>query len=350
MSVRQRVLVVCPGRGSYQRASLGQLAGRSGAAKRVVEACDAYRRGQGRVPVSELDAASVFRSRDHVAGENASLLTFACGMADLAELDRTRYELVGVTGNSLGFYTALAASGALELESAIELVDTMGQLQRAKVVGGQLLYPLLDAQWRADPALAAAVESALEAANTGGAYAQWSIRLGGTAVLGADEAGLRALEANLPPIERGERRFPLRLPLHSAFHTSVMAKTSERAIAELGGLEFRAPAIPLIDGRGDVHRPRWADGERLRDYTFGEQITQTFDFSQALRTAVAHCAPDLLVCLGPGNAMGGPVAQLLVQLGWQGVRSREAFVERNAHEPMLASFGVPAQAALLRQL
>ena len=48
MATRKRVLVVCPGRGSYGRNSLGQLKGRNAAATTVVAACDAFRLAQGR--------------------------------------------------------------------------------------------------------------------------------------------------------------------------------------------------------------------------------------------------------------------------------------------------------------
>ena len=171
---------------------------------------------------------------------------------------------------------------------------------------------------------------------------------GGTAVLGADEEGLRILEAELAQVKRGERSFPLRLPLHSAFHTSLMAATSATAKARLAHLAFRAPKVPLIDGRGYVHRPRWADPEGLREYTLGVQVTETYDFSAAFSTALNHCAPDLVVCLGPGNAMGGPVAQLLVAAGWRGVNSKDKLASAQASSPLLAAFGVAEQAASLR--
>jgi malonyl CoA-acyl carrier protein transacylase len=224
----------------------------------------------------------------------------------------------------------------------------MGELQIDNIVGGQLLYPVWDGDWHENAEYLEAISSALEAAAQAGGRAEWSIRLGGTAVLGADAEGLRALEASLPAVQRGERSFPLRLPLHSAFHTSLMDETSRRASAALAHLPFAAPEVPLIDGRGYVHRPNWADPEALRRYTLTTQVTETYDFSRALHTALNHCAPDLVVCLGPGNAMGGPVAQLLVQTGWRGIRGRDGLEAVQSDQPILAAFGVPGQAALLR--
>ena len=345
MSGRKRVLIVCPGRGSYGRNSLGYLK------DRPQPQLDALRSARGRPTITELDSAEQFRSRLHLAGEHASLLTYACSTADSGDLDPERYEVVGVTGNSLGFYTALAVAGALPHDQAAELIETMGELQIDNIIGGQLLYPIWDEDWKPSAEYEAAIERAIAKVEATGARAEWSIRLGGTAVLGADETGLRILEAELPKVQRGERSFPLRLPLHSAFHTSLMAETSAKAKAALAHLEFQAPAdvnIPLIDGRGYVHRPGWADPVALREYTLGAQITETYDFSAALHSALNHCAPDMVVCLGPGNALGGPVAQLLVAAGWRGIDSKEKLARAQEADPVLAAFGVPDQAAILR--
>jgi acyl transferase domain-containing protein len=260
-------------------------------------------------------------------------------MADAASIDLTRYEIAGVCGTSMGWYTALAVSGALPLDEAIRLVDTFGAYQRANVVGGQVLYPVTDEEWRPSPELDAAVERALETVPG----AEWSIRLGGFAVLGAGDDGLRALLAALPAVQRGDRTFPVQLPLHSAFHTSHLEPTRQRARHDLGDLEFRPPQIALTDGRGAVFRPRSADPAVLREYTLGHQVVVPYDFATSLRTALRHAAPDVVVALGPGNSLGGPIARTLVAEGWQGIGTKGDFEERQRRSPLLLSFGVSVQ-------
>jgi acyl transferase domain-containing protein len=343
----KRALIVCPGRGSYDRASLGYLKDRSEAARAVIAACDEHRARVGEPTVSELDGDAAFKPTRHVAGEHASLLTFACSVADWVELDREDYEVVGVAGNSMGWYTALAVSGALSLDDGVLLVDTMGRYQRDNVIGGQILYPTTDEDWAADPALLGNVERALAQVSGEGHVAEWSIRLGGFAVLGADAEGCKRLLAVLPPVTRGDRTFPVQLPLHSAFHTSLLAATAARARRELADLRYRAPEVPLIDGRGRIFRPRWADPAELADYTLGTQVVEPYDLTTSILTALHHVGPDVVVVLGPGNSLGGPLARILAMDGWHGARGKAAFDRVNRESPLLLSFGVSAQRALL---
>ncbi|MCO4744183.1 MAG: ACP S-malonyltransferase [Proteobacteria bacterium] len=342
----KRALIICPGRGSYDRSSLGQLQQRSPAAHAVIEACDNARASLGRPTLTEIDAAERYSARQHVAGEHASLLTFGCGLADLAELSEA-YEIVGVTGNSMGWYTALAASGALDLGEAIRLVETMGAYQAGNVIGGQLLYPISDEHWQNDPGRHTAVDKAIDEVRAQGHGAWWSIKLGGFAVLGADAEGIRALMKALPAETRGSRTFPLQLPMHSAFHTPLLQATSDRAHADLGDLAVKAPRVPLIDGRGHVFSPWAADLDELLSYTLGHQVVETYDFDAAVLTALHHTGPDVVIVLGPGNSLGGPLARLLVQDGWAGICTREDLDAQQKSSPLLLSFGVTKQRELL---
>ena len=347
MSDRKRALVICPGRGSYDRKAMGQLQERSPQADTVIKACDEYRRSLGRPTVSELDSSERFQTSKHVAGEHASLLTFACSMADFAEINREQFDVVGVMGNSMGFYTALAASGALPLPEAVRLVETMGAYQQKNVIGGQVLTPVCAEDWSEDPKREARIDQVLAELQAAGHAAYWSIQLGGFAVLGADKPGVKALLDALPTEERGPRTFPLQLPLHSAFHTPLMGETSLRAFEELGDLNFRPPQLPLIDGRGSVFRPHTTDPDVLASYTLGHQVTEPYDYTNSLRTAMRHLGPDAIILLGPGNSLGGPTARIIVWEGWRGWRDREAFDGAQPEDPFLLSFGVSLQRRLL---
>lgn len=333
---RLRAVLVCPGRGSYGRAQLGSLP----AADPIVAALDRFRAQLGRPTLTELDRAPAYAPQLHVAGEHASLLTFACTAVDLAAIDRDKIDVVGVTGNSMGFYTALYAAGALDLDGAARLVDTLGHYQADDVIGGQLMYPTVDDTWRPSAAYATAIAAALDHPGV-----HVSIRLGGTIVLGASADGLAHARRVLPPIERGGMRYPAQLPLHSAFHTPLMAATGERARRDLADLPIRSPAITLIGGDGVVHRP-WAAPAALWDYTLGAQIVEPFDFGRAIATALGELGPDVLVLPGPGDSLGGAIAQVLIAQRWRGLASRADFTAMQASaQPIVLAMTRPDQRA-----
>lgn len=334
-----RIAVVCPGRGSYTRDLLGSLRPTPS-----LLAADAFRGALGRPTPSEMDAAESYSSRLHVAGENASILTMAASLSDADSLKNV--QIACVLGNSMGWYTALAVAGALSQPDAFTLVETMGHYQAGNVIGGQVLYPLVDDMWRAlpSPDLSAALAEIPDL--------HWSIRLGGQAVIGGTQVALDALMKRLPVLKIGERDAPVQLPLHSAFHTPLMRGTSERAFVDLAGLGWRAPDVPLVDGRGGVFRPHHADPAALRDYTLGAQVTDPYDFGESVRVAMREYAPDALVLLGPGGNLGGAVAQALIAEGWRGLDSRAAFVRAQAPAPgegapIVLSMARPEQRALV---
>jgi len=288
--------------------------------------------------VTELDGAARFTAKLHVAGENASILTFAATVADTERIAKVRP--VVVTGNSMGWYTALYVAGALELLEAARLVETLGAYQEKNVIGGQVLYPVADEHWRPDSGLQAVVDAAC--AEDG---VHLSIRLGGTAVLAADQEGVRHLLATLPKVTRGGREFPLQLPLHSAFHTPLMQGSSERALTDLANLNLKAPVLPLVTGDGRVFRSH-ASPEEIRDYTLTTQVVAPYDFTGAIAQALGDYAPEVVVALGPGDTLGAPIAQVMIALGWRGLRDRADFLEaQTCEQPPVLSMARPDQRA-----
>jgi [acyl-carrier-protein] S-malonyltransferase len=333
-----RALVLCPGRGSYGREQLGSLQGRHSAA---LASFEEIRSAAGRPSLTSLDGAQRFSPRQHIAGEHASLLTAACSLADAEEIDPARVELVGVMGNSMGWYTALGLAGALEMGDCGRLIETMGSWQADNVIGGQIVVPLTGEDWRPDPSREKVIEDVIR--QVPGLF--WSIRLGGQAVLGGSDEALARGIAELPGEERGGIQYPLRLPLHSAFHTPWMGATAERATRELWDLGWRSPKVPLIDGRGRVHAAGWGDPAELRAWTLGAQIAETYDFTRMVSVGLGEFAPDVVILPGPGSNLGSAVAQVMISLGWRGIRSRADFMATQKENPVVIAMGRPEQRA-----
>ena len=74
---------------------------------------------------------------------------------------------------------------------------------------------------------------------------------------------------------------------------------------------------------------------------------EPYDFTRSIVSALQHCGPDRVVALGPGNALGGPLARTLVAARWRNVRTRADFEVRNREDPLLLSLGVELQRRLL---
>lgn len=322
-------VLFCPGRGSYTKDELG-FVGRTieaGPVAHALAACDRARTEQGRPTLTEVDAADKFRPSQHLDGENAAELIYFGAMAHIEQL-RERYDVVAVAGNSLGWYTALPASGALDPTSGWRLVATMASLQK-QVKGGQVLMTTVGDDWQPNMALRVAVHATVQALRDRGDefFCDYSIRLGGHEVLAGTEQAVRELLVRLPKVTIGERDFPFRLAGHGPFHTALCRQTSEQARDMLQDLPVRMPGCHLIDGFGNVHSPWSADPRALLDYTLREQVIETFDFSACVRTAMREFQPDVLLCAGPGSSLRAPVGHCVLLEGWRGVKSKQQLFE-----------------------
>jgi [acyl-carrier-protein] S-malonyltransferase len=339
--MKERIVAICPGRGSYTRDELNYFAKYRQHFGGFIDRMDARRRRLNEPTVSELDGATQFQVNFHTPGENASILIHTCAMLDFMAIDRERYEIVAVTGNSLGWYLTLAAAGAMDEDAAFTLINTMGSMMRGGVVGGQVIYPVVDENWVQDPEKERLVEKALSDVNQSGEGRVYSsIYLGGYRVMGGDEAGIRKLMKLLPVVDE---RYPFKLINHAAFHTPVLDDVSRKAFEVLGSNLFRAPQIPMIDGRGKIWQPYSTDSSELLNYTLGHQVTAAYDFTTAVSVALKEFAPDRLVLLGPGASLGGSIGQILIKNQWQSIRSKSDFSARQDKDPYLLSMGRPDQ-------
>ena len=343
MTGKETAVVICPGRGTYNAPELGYLKRHHADKTEFLTMLDSIRRDREQITISELDGAQKYRPGTHMTGDNASLLIYACALADFMDI-RARYDVLAVTGNSLGWYMALACGGALTLEGGAHLVNEMGGLMHEQGVGGQIVYPVVDENWQRSEDRELLIEDVLaEAAEMDNLHVSVSIRLGGLVVLAADKAGLSWLQKRLPE----EDRYPMKLLHHAAFHSALLDHIVSAAQARLSRDLFHKPAVPLIDGRGRIWSPYGTDVADLYEYTLGHQINQTYDFSAAVEVAVKEFAPDRVIVTGPGTTMGAPVAQELIRHTWQGLTSKAMFKKVQVKEPYVISMGMEEQRGLV---
>lgn len=342
--MKKKALVICPGRGTYNKDELGYLKRFHADRKGLITGIDAYREKQGQTTVSALDGKESFSLSEHSRGDNASPLIYACAYADFLSIDRDKYDIAAVTGNSMGWYITLACAGAASNDNALHIVNTMGTLMQEKLIGGQLIYSLVDENWKPIDGRREEMAKLMEEVNTqAGCEVYTSIELGGMLVFGGNAAALAALEKALKP----EGRFPMRIQNHAAFHTPLMHPIAEHAQGIMDDGLFQRPSLPLVDGRGHVWTPYSTDAHEIWRYTLGHQVHQYYDFTKAVQVGVKEFAPDCVIILGPGTTLGGAVAQSLIGIGWQGWRSKDDFAARQKETPYILSMGMEGQRELV---
>jgi [acyl-carrier-protein] S-malonyltransferase len=334
----QNALVVFPGRGSYRPEHLGTIT----TGTEALKAADAVRFANKKKSISALDGMKKYSAKWHIAGEHASLLTAAYSLSDFERISKT-ISISAICGNSMGWYTALGASGALSVKESFQVIDQMGAYQVGNQIGGQLIYPLQNPDWTLNLDALAKIESLIQEIQ--GLY--WSINLGYQAVLGGSAEAIKAAISALPKQQIGAIEFPLKLPLHSAFHTPYMKETSYRAFEDMSDLSFKHPSVPLFDGRGHHWRPRTSSEHELKEYTFGAQVHKAYDFRLMIQSAVQEYAPDIIILPGPGDNLGGAIAQSLIDIQWRGLRCKNDFIERQQSSPFLISMARPEQCSLV---
>ena len=342
---KQSAIVVCPGRGTYNKPELGYLKKYHANKTHFIELIDEYRTEQGQKTVSELDSADTFRASQHTTGDNAASLIYACALADFLTINLDKFDITAVTGNSMGWYLALACAGALSPPSAIHVVNSMGRLMHKEASGGQVIYPLVNDQWLPDPDLKRNCENSVElVSREAGAEIYTSIHLGGMLILAANDVAVKKKIKTLPQVQD---RYPFALPNHGAFHSPLMQGISEQAMQLLPIDLLQKPVLPIIDGRGHIWQPYATDLNALHGYTFGHQVTTTYNYSCAIEVAIKEFAPDILIILGPGSTLGAPTAQTLLKHTWLGMKTKEDFKQRQNDNPFILSMGIEEQRNLV---
>jgi len=262
-------------------------------------------------------ARAVFEAADRVLGFGLSKLCFEGPDAELRRTEnqqpailttsvallRALEERVALApaclaGHSLGEYTALVASGALTLESAVALVHARGRfMQEAVPEGRGAMAAILGAEPEAvaESCAAAARETGLvvEPAN-------WNSPL--QTVIAGDAAAVERACAEAR--SRGAKK-AVPLPVSAPFHCSLMAPAAEKLAAELAGVRFAAPRVPVVS---NVDAEPNRDAARIPEL-LRRQVTAPVRFTESVRRMAALGVTRVLE-VGPGRVLTGLVARI----------------------------------------
>ena len=147
-----------------------------------------------------------------------------------------------------------------------------------------------------------AVSCADAARETGGVVepANWNSPLQ-TVIAGEAAAVKRACEVAR---ERGAKK-AVPLAVSAPFHCSLMRPAAEKLAAELAGVRFAAPRVPVVT---NVEAAPNADPARIPDL-LRRQVTAPVRFTESVR-AMAALGVSKVLEVGPGRVLGGLVARI----------------------------------------
>lgn len=179
-----------------------------------------------------------------------------------------------VAGHSLGEYSALCASEAIDLATTSLLLRTRGDAMQAAVpVGTGAMAVLIGVDFETAAAIAAdaAQGEVCQAANDNG---------GGQVVISGHAAAVeRAMELAK---ERGAKR-ALPLSVSAPFHCALMAPAADIMSAALGEAKVQSPLVPLY---ANVTAAPVTDVDTIRDLLV-RQVTGTVRWRESIEAMTA---------------------------------------------------------------
>ena len=195
-----------------------------------------------------------------------------------------------VCGHSLGEFTALVCSGALDFDAAVGLVRFRGQvMQEAVPAGSGAMAAILGLD---DDAVAAACREAGGA----GVVEPANFNAPGQVVIAGESLAVeRAIEAAKAA---GAKRAVM-LPVSVPSHTRLMRGAAQRLRERLATITFRAPAMRYVSAVDAAAHVEPADIQTL----LVRQLSSPVRWTETLR-AVSQGAAQVIEC-GPGKVLTG---------------------------------------------
>jgi [acyl-carrier-protein] S-malonyltransferase len=223
------------------------------------------------------------------ATRNAQLATFLTSMVVFDAVQRVGVDAAAHAGHSLGEYSALTASGALDFDDAVRLVSERGE---AMQVCAEDQEGTMAAILGLDDNL---VESACHRVDDDVWVANFNAP--GQVVIAGSPGGVSAASAVAK--ELGAKR-SMPLPVSGAFHTPFMGPARERLRKAIDQVEFRDPDHPVYANVDAIGHESAVDWPAL----LSSQLTSPVRWRQILHS-LDSAGFTTYVELGPGSVLTG---------------------------------------------
>ncbi len=196
---------------------------------------------------------------------------------------------VAMAGHSLGEYTALVCSDAIDFKTAIDVVRFRGQVMQQAVPLGQGAMAAILGLEDAD------LDAACREAAQGEVVEPVNFNAPGQIVIAGNATAVaRAIDAAKA---RGAKRAVL-LPVSVPSHSSLMVGAAERLAAKLATVDVRLPNVADVY-TVDVRKHTSPDGIRQ---SLKEQLFKPVRWADTIRAMLAGGATTFVEC-GPGKVL-----------------------------------------------
>ena len=198
-----------------------------------------------------------------------------------------------MAGHSLGEYSALVAAGVISFKDAVPLVRFRAEaMQSAVPVGTGGMAAILGL----DDAIVIQVCKEASAASGGVVEAVNFNAPGQVVIAGASQAVTKACE--LLKTAGAKRALPL--PVSAPFHSSLLQPASEKLKGYLAKIEFKAPAISVIN---NVDVEILNDPLAIKD-ALVRQAAKPVRWQETIQAMAAQGITQVVEC-GPGKVLAG---------------------------------------------
>ena len=196
-----------------------------------------------------------------------------------------------VAGHSLGEYSALVAAGVIELKDAVPLVRLRAAaMQEAVPFGAGAMAAILGLD---DAGVAAACAEAAQ----GEVVEPVNFNANGQTVIAGHKA---AVERAMETCKARGARMAKALPVSAPFHSSLIRPAADKLAARLAELDFRTPAVPVIN---NVDVAIESEPARIKD-ALVRQAYHPVRWVETIQKMAAMGVSTVAEC-GPGKVLAG---------------------------------------------
>jgi [acyl-carrier-protein] S-malonyltransferase len=201
-----------------------------------------------------------------------------------------------VAGHSLGEYSAHVAAGTISFADAVRTVRNRGKyMQEAVPVGTGSMAAILGMSFE-DVAKVCADAAQGEVCEPANINSPEQIVISGHAA--AVERGAKLAD------ERGAKRAKV-LPVSAPFHCSLMQPAQDRLAADLKGLNFSQPQVPIVC---NVYAKPVEDADSSREALI-RQVTGSVKWSESMQVLTGR-GVQTFIEVGPGKVLCGLMRQI----------------------------------------